>query len=201
MFSYLYNIDIKSIPVLPTSPQHAVFDTDYTDLKKSESTNILAVTRFDLQRATHQSICFLMPHSDSKLNLSLTCIRSKIHRCTLTPGLSMLDWKLLVHPAICHWTWLAGQSCLSLDFNQQGGYFFGRQPRRSATQFNFRLECVDFTSGFIVALFWARAYCFASSFAGPCVLNSVHCQHVWPCAASGVPWRYCLPQLLLPREC
>ena len=43
MFSYLYNIDIKSIPVLPTSSQHAVFDTDYTDLKKSESTNILAI--------------------------------------------------------------------------------------------------------------------------------------------------------------
>ena len=43
------NIDIKSIPVLPTSPQmlqwehiKARFDTDYTDLKKSESTNILA---------------------------------------------------------------------------------------------------------------------------------------------------------------
>ena len=44
------NIDIKSIPVLPTSPQmpqwediNAKFDTDYTDLKKSESTNILAI--------------------------------------------------------------------------------------------------------------------------------------------------------------
>ena len=44
-----YNIDIKSIPVLPTSPQmsqwehiNARFDTDYTDLKKSESTDILA---------------------------------------------------------------------------------------------------------------------------------------------------------------
>ena len=44
------NIDIKSIPVLPTSPQvpqwehiSARFDTDYTDLKKSESTNILAI--------------------------------------------------------------------------------------------------------------------------------------------------------------
>ena len=44
------NIDIKSIPVLPTSPQmlqwehiNARFDTDYTDLKKSESTNILAI--------------------------------------------------------------------------------------------------------------------------------------------------------------
>ena len=42
------NIDIKSIPVLPTSPQmpqweyiNAKFDTDYTDLKKSESRNIL----------------------------------------------------------------------------------------------------------------------------------------------------------------
>ena len=42
-------IDIKSIPVLPTSPQmpqwehiNAKFDTDYTDLKKSESTDILA---------------------------------------------------------------------------------------------------------------------------------------------------------------
>ena len=41
------NIDIKSIPVLPTSPQmpqwehiNAKFDTD---LKKSESTNILAI--------------------------------------------------------------------------------------------------------------------------------------------------------------
>ena len=41
--------DIKSIPVLPTSPQmpqwehiNAKFDTDYTDLKKSESTDILA---------------------------------------------------------------------------------------------------------------------------------------------------------------
>ena len=44
------NIDIKSIPVLPTSPQmpqwehiNAKFDTDYTDLKKSESTRILAI--------------------------------------------------------------------------------------------------------------------------------------------------------------
>ena len=44
-----YNIDIKSIPVLPTSPQlsqwehiNARFETDYTDLKKSESTDILA---------------------------------------------------------------------------------------------------------------------------------------------------------------
>ena len=44
------NIDIKSIPVLPTSPQmpqwehiNAKFDTDYTDLTKSESTNILAI--------------------------------------------------------------------------------------------------------------------------------------------------------------
>ena len=57
MFSYLYNIDIKSIPVLPTSSQmplwaniNARFDTDYTNSKKSESTNILAVTRSDLQR-------------------------------------------------------------------------------------------------------------------------------------------------------
>ena len=57
MFSYLYNIDIKSIPVLSKSSQmpqwehiNAKFDTDYTDLKKSESTNILAVTRSDLQR-------------------------------------------------------------------------------------------------------------------------------------------------------
>ena len=44
------NADIKSIPVLPTSPQtprwehiNAKFDTDYSDLKKSESTNILAI--------------------------------------------------------------------------------------------------------------------------------------------------------------
>ena len=44
------NIDIKPIPVLPTSPQmpqwehiNAKFHTDYTDLKKSESTNILAI--------------------------------------------------------------------------------------------------------------------------------------------------------------
>ena len=44
------NIDIKSIPVLPTSPQmpqwehiNAKLDTDYTDLMKSESTNILAI--------------------------------------------------------------------------------------------------------------------------------------------------------------
>ena len=44
------NIDIKSIPILPTSPQmpqwehiNAKFDTDYTDLTKSESTNILAI--------------------------------------------------------------------------------------------------------------------------------------------------------------
>ena len=44
------NIDIKPIPVLPTSPQmpqwehiNAKFDTDYTDLKKSVSTNILAI--------------------------------------------------------------------------------------------------------------------------------------------------------------
>ena len=44
------NIDIKSIPVLLTSPQmpqwehiNTKFDTDYTDLKKSESTNILAI--------------------------------------------------------------------------------------------------------------------------------------------------------------
>ena len=44
------NIDIKSIPVLPTSPQmpqwehiNAKFDTGFTDLKKNESTNILAI--------------------------------------------------------------------------------------------------------------------------------------------------------------
>jgi len=44
------NIDIKSIPVLPTSPQmpqwehiNAKFDTDYIDLKKCESTNILTI--------------------------------------------------------------------------------------------------------------------------------------------------------------
>ena len=44
------NIDIKPIPVLPTLPQmpqwehiNAKFDNDYTDLKKSESTNILAI--------------------------------------------------------------------------------------------------------------------------------------------------------------
>ena len=44
------NIDIKSIPVPPTSPQmpqwehiNVKFDTDYTDLKKSESKNILAI--------------------------------------------------------------------------------------------------------------------------------------------------------------
>ena len=44
------NIDIKSVPVLPTSPQmpqwehiNARFDTDFTDFKKSESTNILAI--------------------------------------------------------------------------------------------------------------------------------------------------------------
>ena len=44
------NMDIKSIPVLPTSPQipqwehiNAKFDTVYTDLKKSESTNILTI--------------------------------------------------------------------------------------------------------------------------------------------------------------
>ena len=44
------NIDIKSVPVLPTSPQmpewehiNAKFDTDYTDLKASEYTHILAV--------------------------------------------------------------------------------------------------------------------------------------------------------------
>ena len=40
------NIDIKSIPS-PQIPQwehiNAKFDTDYTDLKKSESTNILAI--------------------------------------------------------------------------------------------------------------------------------------------------------------
>ena len=42
--------DIKSIAVLPTSPHipqwehiNAKFDTDYTDLKKSESTNILII--------------------------------------------------------------------------------------------------------------------------------------------------------------
>ena len=44
------NIDIKTIPVLPTSPQmpqwehiNVKFGTDYTDLKKSESTNILDI--------------------------------------------------------------------------------------------------------------------------------------------------------------
>ena len=53
------NIDIKSVPVIPTSPQmpqwehiNARFDTDYTDLKKSESTNILAIPSSDLQRTT-----------------------------------------------------------------------------------------------------------------------------------------------------
>ncbi len=65
MFSYLYNIDIKSIPVLPTLSQmpqwehiNAKFDTDYTDLKKSESTNILAVTRSDLQRLRMKAFAF-----------------------------------------------------------------------------------------------------------------------------------------------
>ena len=45
-----YNIDITSIPILPASPQmpqwehiNAKFDTDYTDLKKSESTNISVI--------------------------------------------------------------------------------------------------------------------------------------------------------------
>ncbi len=59
---------------------------------------------------------------------------------------------------------LTGRTTLSqsnpVDFNQQGGYFFAAgntlscaQPRRSATQFNFRLDtCGDFTSGYIVAL-------------------------------------------------
>ena len=44
------NIDIKLIPVIPTSPQmpqwehiNAKFDTDYTDLKKTESINILTI--------------------------------------------------------------------------------------------------------------------------------------------------------------
>ena len=44
------NIDITSIPVLPTSPQmpqwehrNAKFDTDHTDLKKSETANILDI--------------------------------------------------------------------------------------------------------------------------------------------------------------
>ena len=44
------NTDIKSVSVLPTSPQmpqwehiNAKFDTDYNGLKKSESTNILAI--------------------------------------------------------------------------------------------------------------------------------------------------------------
>ena len=44
------NIDIKSVPVLPRSPQmpqwehiNAKFDPDYTDLKKSDSTNSLAI--------------------------------------------------------------------------------------------------------------------------------------------------------------
>ena len=44
------NIDIKSIPVLPISPQmplwehiNAKFDSGFTDLKKNESTNILAI--------------------------------------------------------------------------------------------------------------------------------------------------------------
>ena len=53
------NIDIKSVPVFPISPQmpqwehlNAKFDTDYTDLKKSESTNILAIPSSDLQRTT-----------------------------------------------------------------------------------------------------------------------------------------------------
>ena len=45
-----YNIDITSIPILPASPQmpqwehiNAKFDTDYTDLKKSKSTNISVI--------------------------------------------------------------------------------------------------------------------------------------------------------------
>ena len=44
------NIDITSIPVLPVSPPmpqweqiNAKFDTDYIDLKKSESTNVFTV--------------------------------------------------------------------------------------------------------------------------------------------------------------
>ena len=45
-----YYIDITSIPFLPTSPPmpqcehiNVKFDTDYTDLKKSETANILAI--------------------------------------------------------------------------------------------------------------------------------------------------------------
>ena len=78
-------------------------------------------------------------------------------------------------------------------FQPARGVFFRKatisctQPRRSATQFNFRLNsCVAFTSGYIVALSWAMAYCFTSSFAGPCILNSVHCQH-WDHVQQGGP--------------
>ena len=56
------NIDIKSIPVLPTSPQmpqwehiNATFDTDYVDLKKSESTNILAIQVREPLNNTYQN--------------------------------------------------------------------------------------------------------------------------------------------------
>ena len=37
------NIYITFMPVLPASAQMPKFDTDYTDLMKSESTNILAI--------------------------------------------------------------------------------------------------------------------------------------------------------------
>ena len=44
------NIDVTSMPVQPTSPQmpqwehkNAKFDTDYTDSKKNENTNILVI--------------------------------------------------------------------------------------------------------------------------------------------------------------
>ena len=62
------NIDIKSIPVLPTSPQmpqwehmNAKFDTDNTDLKKSESTNILAIqVREHLNNKYQNDLRFLL---------------------------------------------------------------------------------------------------------------------------------------------
>ena len=56
------NIDIKSIPVLPTSPHmpqwkhiNAKFDTDRTDLNKSESTNILTIEVREHRNSNYQN--------------------------------------------------------------------------------------------------------------------------------------------------
>ena len=72
------NIDITSIPVLPASPQmpqwehiNAKFDTDYTDLKKSEPANILAMEIKNILNNNYQNHSKTFTDSSTLDSLSL----------------------------------------------------------------------------------------------------------------------------------